>query len=64
MKNIFFMLKCFVVLVAMITGIVVGGWGLWYALSNALIFILCFIISLVGLGFSLYALYVVADKLR
>jgi divalent metal cation (Fe/Co/Zn/Cd) transporter len=63
-KNMKDMLVFFVVLVAMITAIIVGIFALYYALTNALVYIGIFIIGSIGLALGLFTLKVVTDKLK
>ena len=47
-----------------LTGIIVGGWGMSYALLHAWAHVLIFIISAIGFVFGIFSLYMLSDKLN
>tara|TARA_R110002020_G_scaffold137687_3_gene307095 strand:+ start:1605 stop:1817 length:213 start_codon:yes stop_codon:yes gene_type:complete len=63
LKDIRDMLKFFMVAVSMITAIIVGVYAIVYSLINAFIFIATFIVGVIGLGFGLVTLKIIANKL-
>lgn len=58
------MIKSAVVLAAMLIMIAVGIYALVYSLTHALLHIGIFILGVLGLGFGLFTLHIVSEKLR
>ena len=58
------MLKFFLVFTAMITGIVIGSYAIFYALLHAWIYVAIFTVGLIGLAFGLFSLHAVSENLK
>ena len=58
------MVKFFAVLLSMIVAIVVGIFALYYSIKHAVLYIIIFCMGFGLLGLGLFALRVVADKLK
>ena len=63
-KDLFKMGRYFLVMLAMITSIVVGGYGMGYALMHGLWDVLIFIISLAGFLGGLFTLNMLVNSIR
>tara|TARA_R100001463_G_scaffold127131_1_gene185082 strand:+ start:1929 stop:2195 length:267 start_codon:yes stop_codon:yes gene_type:complete len=63
-KDLFKMGKYFLVILAIVTSIIVGGYGMGYALMNALLEVLIFIISVVGFLVGLLTLNMLVNNIK
>ena len=58
------MLRFFLVFTAMLTGIAVGSYAIYYALLHACIYILIFLVGAIGFTFGMFTLYTISEKLK
>tara|TARA_R110002020_G_scaffold165825_5_gene353597 strand:+ start:568 stop:765 length:198 start_codon:yes stop_codon:yes gene_type:complete len=63
-KDLFKMGKYFLVMLAIITAIGVGGYGMAYALMHGLLHVLIFIISTIGFLVGIFTLSILVNKLK
>ena len=63
-KDLFKMGKYFLVMVAIVASIGVGGYGMTYALMHGLLHVLTFIVSLLGFLFGIFTLGTLVNSIR
>ena len=63
-KDLFNMIRYFLVISSIVTAIVVGAYGIGHALMNAFMYVLIFVISAAGFVFGIFSLNILTNKLK
>lgn len=63
-QNLFNMIRYFLVITAIVVAIVIGAYGMGHALMNAYMYVLIFIISMIGFVFGIFSLNILTKKLK
>lgn len=63
-KDLFKMGKYFLIMLAIVTSVGVGGYGMAYALMHGLLHVLIFVISLVGFLVGIFTLSMLVNSIR